>query len=77
MIGNSIKCDVCNHIEPVGDLALFDRIDGWIRVTVTKPARYNWDRSRRSTFSYEADCCSISCARSILNEADDAVPANE
>lgn len=81
MYGTSMKCDVCNTIAFVDyadNLLLADAIapSGWIRIHVNQPYAWNWnrDKARKSTFEYAADCCSITCARSILAEASDAIP---
>ena len=81
MYGSSIKCDVCNNIAFVDyqdNMLLADTIapKGWIRIHVNQPYNWSWNRetARQSTFEYAADCCSITCVNSILNEARDAIP---
>lgn len=84
MYGSSIKCDVCMNSEFVDykdNLLLADSIapTGWIRIHVNHPKAWNWDDASKqlSTVERAADCCSIDCARSVLNDAYDAIPIKD
>ena len=83
MYGSSIKCDICRNtefVDHVDDLHLADAVapKGWIRIHVNRPRAWQWDvnsdNNNVSPIERAVDCCSIDCAKSVLNDAYDAIP---
>lgn len=83
MYGSSIKCDVCMNtqfVDHTDHVLVADAIapQNWIRIYVNQPRAWQWDLSYKndacSPIERAADCCSIDCARSVLNDAYDAIP---
>ena len=70
--GKAVKCDICERVEIIDDnmVSFMDGFDGWIRLAINKPRRYGWDTSgEKATVTDTFDCCSISCAQTVLYDA--------
>ena len=72
MFGQAMGCDYCGRTEILNpaDAILLDDLTvppGWVRVYAHRPRRYTWDDTQ-STIEQAYDCCTISCARMVLNE---------
>lgn len=71
MIGRSIKCDNCNHVEILSP-SKYESITndgicpGWVRLFVNKPPRYSWVRDEQINKDGWYDLCSVSCSTSVL-----------
>jgi hypothetical protein len=85
MYGRSIKCDICMNVQfinklPTGSLMEQDAVipKGWTRIHVNHPRAWQWDiphgTETLSPVERDVDCCSIDCAKSVLNDAYDAIP---
>jgi hypothetical protein len=85
MYGRAIKCDVCMNVEFINyqDVLVVDEQDavvpkGWLRIHVNRPRAWQWDmphgNEARSPIERAVDCCAIDCAKSVLNDAYDAIP---
>lgn len=79
MIGRSIKCDNCNHVEILSptkyeSIANDGICPGWVRLFINKPYRYAWKRDdeHNPPIQHDAwyDLCSVSCATSVLYALD-------
>ena len=84
MYGRAFKCDVCNEMtlvetHPASQGLSADLIpEGWSRIWINHPARYSWDKDKKlSTMEGSFDCCSLSCVRSVVADADTAIPPAE
>ena len=85
MYGRSIKCDICMNVQFINyqddhSVVIADAVVplGWIRTHVNHPRAWQLDiihgNEPKSPVSRAVDCCSIDCARSVLNDAYDAIP---
>ena len=85
MYGRSIKCDICMNVQFINyqDVLVVDEQDavipkGWTRIHVNHPRAWQWDiphgNETLSPVERAVDCCSIDCAKSVLNDAYDAIP---
>ena len=85
MYGRSIKCDICMNVQFINyqddhSIVISDSVvpEGWLRTHVNHPRAWQWDITHgnepKSPVNRAVDCCSIDCARSVLNDAYDAIP---
>ena len=85
MYGRSIKCDICMNVQFINykddhSVVIADAVVplGWTRIHVNHPRAWQWDiphgTETLSPVERAVDCCSIDCAKSVLNDAYDAIP---